>query len=118
MCGDRDEDRESGGTQDGEGTPPTFTPIYRPQQFQKNTPRANEPPDEIKENPGELEEYSEPCLSDFDSIEELDNGYKLVTDGDTWLLFDDDGKFIQRFGNREAAEKRAYTLKPPPSYGM
>lgn len=118
MCEDKNEDDESGGTQGGQGTPPTSMPSNRPQRIQTDIPPSRDPPEGRKVNPDQSEEYSEPTLGEFDSYEELGNGYKLVSDGERWLLFDDEDQFIGEFEDREEAENEAYRRKPLPRFGI
>lgn len=117
MCDGKNEDGESGGTQDGQGTPPTLTPTTRLQRTSIDTQNSYMSLEEPHVGP-DMEGYSEPSLSEFDSVEGLNNGYKLVSNGEIWLLFDDEGEFIREFGNREDAVKEAYRLKPLPRLGM
>lgn len=118
MCNDENEDDESGGNQGSQGTPPTLTPTKRPQRIQTGTSRSDEPPEKREISPYQFEEDSKPSLNEFDSFEELGNGYKLVSDGEKWLLFDDSGQFIGEYDTREEAEEEAQRRKPWPRYGI
>lgn len=109
MCDDNDEGDEGSGDQSGQGTPPTLSPPANAQRNPTTAHRSAPLPEEPAEPTGDFQ---------HPHLRELDNGYKVVWDGERWLLFDDEGFFIGYYQSAEDARDEAYRRKPLGRFGM